>query len=113
MTDIVERLRSVNANKAPYANDTVRAWCHEAADEIERLRQELADMTSDYMRRHNAARDRLVEIERLREALTWYGEQARLARLIHSGGDAGRQALAEDGGRRARAALPPPPEAKP
>jgi len=45
------------------------------------------------------------EVERLREALAWYGEQARLARLIHSGGDAGRHALADDGGKRARQAL--------
>jgi hypothetical protein len=37
--------------------------------------------------------------------LKWYGEQARLARLIHSEGDAGRHALAADGGKRAAAAL--------
>jgi hypothetical protein len=42
---------------------------------------------------------------RMGEALEWYGEQARLARLIHSGGDAGRHALAEDGGKRASADL--------
>lgn len=41
----------------------------------------------------------------MREALEWYGEQARLARLIHSGGEAGRHALAADGGKRARAVL--------
>jgi hypothetical protein len=41
----------------------------------------------------------------MREALGWYGEQARLARLIHSEGDAGRNALAADGGNRARATL--------
>jgi hypothetical protein len=41
----------------------------------------------------------------LLEALEWYGEQARLARLIHSEGDAGRQALASDGGRRAQAII--------
>lgn len=45
----------------------------------------------------------------VREALAWYGEQACLARLIHSEGDAGRHALAEDGGKRARAALSTPP----
>jgi len=45
----------------------------------------------------------------LRTALEWYGEQARLARLIHSGGDPGRQALAEDGGKRAAAILAAPP----
>jgi hypothetical protein len=43
--------------------------------------------------------------ERMREALAWYGEQARLAKLIHSEGDAGRHALANDGGKRATAAL--------
>lgn len=45
------------------------------------------------------------EIERLRAELEWYGEQARLARLIHSEGDEGRHALAADGGKRARDAL--------
>jgi len=53
--------------------------------------------------------DRIEELEAerdaLREALEWYGEQAKLARLIHSEGDAGRHVLAEDGGDRARAAL--------
>lgn len=53
-----------------------------------------------------------AEIARLREALEWYGEQSRLARLIHSEGDAGRHAIAKDGGMRARVALtwPEPPE---
>lgn len=43
--------------------------------------------------------------DELRKALEWYGEQARLARLIHREGDAGRHALADDGGRRARQSL--------
>lgn len=43
--------------------------------------------------------------EALRNALEWYGEQARLARLVHSEGDPGRWALAEDGGKRAREVL--------
>lgn len=42
---------------------------------------------------------------RLVEALEWYEEQARLCRLIHSEGDAGRQALSADGGKRARDVL--------
>ena len=46
-----------------------------------------------------------AELKRYREALEWYGEQARLSRLIHSGGDTGRHALQEDGGKRASAAL--------
>jgi hypothetical protein len=43
--------------------------------------------------------------DELVEALKWYEEQARLARLIHSEGDKGRHALADDGGNTARAAL--------
>ena len=44
-------------------------------------------------------------IKALEDALEWYAEQARLCRLIHSEGDAGRQSLSDDGGKRARAAL--------
>ena len=53
------------------------------------------------------ARDKAqrAEIERLREALAWYGEQARLCRLVHSAGDLGRRSLDADGGVRARDAL--------
>ena len=44
----------------------------------------------------------------LREAvavLDWYAENSRLARLIHSEGDKGRNAIAQDGGKSARATL--------
>ena len=41
----------------------------------------------------------------LEEALRWYGEQARLCRLITREGDVGRHALDADGGKRAREAL--------
>lgn len=51
------------------------------------------------------AREAQAKIARLTEALKWYGEQARLCRLIHSEGDAGRNALNNDGGKRAAAAL--------
>jgi hypothetical protein len=44
-------------------------------------------------------------VAELIEALEWYGEQARLARLIHREGDAGRHALAEDGGKKAASLL--------
>mgnify|MGYP000362648146 CR=1 FL=1 len=58
--------------------------------------------------RANTERDAaLAENASLREALEWYGEQARLARLIHSEGDIGRHALAADGGKRAISALFP------
>ena len=46
-----------------------------------------------------------VDLEALCSTLAWYGEQARLCRLIHSEGDAGRHALDNDGGKRALAAL--------
>jgi hypothetical protein len=44
-------------------------------------------------------------VEIVARALEWYAEQARLCRLIHSEGDAGRRALSNDGGKQARAAL--------
>lgn len=47
----------------------------------------------------------IAALPELIEELEWYGEQARLARLIHSEGDAGRHALQDDGGKRARAIL--------
>ena len=54
-----------------------------------------------------AALDKLIAeaVEPYVDALAWYGEQARLARLIHSEGDAGRNALQADGGKRANAIL--------
>jgi hypothetical protein len=49
---------------------------------------------------------RLVsDLETAKRALEFYAENGRLCRLIHSGGDAGRNALAEDGGKIAQAAL--------
>jgi len=53
-----------------------------------------------------------AENVRLREVVEWYGEQARLCRLIHSDGDVGRHALSADGGHRARSALNPEREEK-
>lgn len=55
-----------------------------------------------------ATQAKLIEwqsLQHLVEALSWYGEQARLCRLIHSEGDLGRQALGKDGGKLARAAI--------
>lgn len=68
-----------------------RQACHEAAYQIERIR--------------TGTLAHVDEVEKLREALAWYGEQARLCRLIHSQGDLGRHALQNDGGTIARAAL--------
>lgn len=44
-------------------------------------------------------------IKALEAGLSWYREQARLCRLIHSEGDQGRHALADDGGKRAASLL--------
>jgi hypothetical protein len=67
--------------------------------------QDAADAARDGVEREARNEPTSSDVERMREALEWYGEQARLARLIHSEGDAGRHALAEDGGKRARAIL--------
>lgn len=75
----------------PEGRKSIRAIKYVNANAIEALQSEAA-----------ALRD---EVARLRGELEWYGEQSRLARLIHSEGDVGRHALAADGGKRARAAL--------
>lgn len=89
--DIVAHLQmkaeAINLNWSfdhPQDRFALRKLLSEAADEITALR---------------AKRDEL------REVVEWYGEQARLARLIHSGGDSGRHNLQADGGKKARAAL--------
>ena len=58
--------------------------------------------------RHAAAETALaadIEIERLRSALEFYAEHGAGCRLIHSEGDISRNALADDGGKRAQFAL--------
>jgi hypothetical protein len=77
-----------------------RTFTDEELDALARIEQALTEARA--------------EIERLRGALEWYGEQTRLCRIIHSEGDKGRNALSDDGGKRARAALAPatPPAQK-
>lgn len=84
-----------------HASDDIHRRCRANARLIA-LAPELAAETIAL--RAQAARDK-ARIERLQAALRWYGDQARLARLIHSEGDAGRNALARDGGEYAIAAL--------
>lgn len=43
---LVERLREVNGERAPFANEWVMGLCHEAADEIERLRFAIYDLVN-------------------------------------------------------------------
>ena len=75
------------------ANARLIALAPEMAADLAALRSQVSALTE--------------ERGRLREALEWYGEQARLARIIHAEGDEGRRNLAADGGNRATAALSP------
>lgn len=105
----VERLRAGGCAR----DQTTTQYCAEAARlaaENEKLAEELSIWKSVFP---DIAPERVLpdrskieaENDRLRAALEWYGEQARLCRLIHSEGDAGRKALDDDGGLRARTAL--------
>ena len=99
---------------AGIADDTL-ALCDALDDlraEIERLQTIIGNLHAvEEKHRETAnaqfhrANRRQVENERLRAELAWYGEQSRLARIIHSEGDSGRHALQADGGHRAGAAL--------
>ncbi len=99
-------------------NALISDLCHDYADDLERR-------ASDMVRSLAAERDRQydenvtqimkvaaleAEAQRMREALEWYEEKARLCRLIHNEGEAARQALHRDGGAIACAALTPQPE---
>ena len=75
-------------------------WIRELAGEY--VESWVADMIAEEWM---IDRDRIRELE---SALAWYGEQARLARLIHREGDAGRWALLEDAGKRAKELLEQP-----
>ena len=94
MSDEAEKLavRLKNEQFAPGCNGLV-VWASLANSAAAMIRAQAAEI-----RRLRANR------ERLERSLTWYGENARLARLAHTEGDAGRSNIAEDGGRRARAA---------
>ena len=46
-----------------------------------------------------------IREKRLWQALSWYGENARLCRVFSREGDMARKVLFDDGGRRAREAL--------
>ncbi len=64
-----------------------------------------AELAADWDAAADALTAAEAKVARMGEALEWYGERARLARLIHSGGDPARFELSDDGGKRARAAL--------
>ncbi|MGN7869597.1 hypothetical protein [Paracoccus sp. 22332] len=90
----------------PAVLDDVARLVAELRADAEMHQDLLPDRAADALEAQAAELARLrKELARVNEALEWYGDQARLARLIHSGGDAGRHALQEDGGTRARAAF--------
>lgn len=63
--ELVRRLREVNAEAAPYANATVREWCHAAADAIERLTRERATDWADGYRCGMDALESRIRTQRL------------------------------------------------
>lgn len=99
------QLKAEAATAAAYevAARAIMEKCHDDMDRKEEAAIVRALATPD----QTAALDRLIAeaVKPYVEVLAWYGEQARLARLIHSEGDAGRNALQADGGKRANAIL--------
>jgi hypothetical protein len=91
-------------NAAPAPDVQPVAWIKKDRSSIE-----VSIMSSEYM--VNLGFEPLythpptADVQELVEALRWYQEQARLCRMIHSEGDAGREALADDGGNRAKSVL--------
>jgi hypothetical protein len=94
--DLVERLRKYSN---PNGGKLYRGLMDEALAALA-----VQEATIAELRERNA---------RFEAALHWYGWNARLCRLIHSEGDVGRNALAADGGERARRLLTPPPQEAP
>lgn len=139
--DLIARLRDASAKWKDAHLNVASPLFGEAADEIEKLNATLEKVrrsaltlteTQRQIYDHYQAASKInreavgtldserecnalltAEIDRLRQTLEWYAEQARLCRLIHSEGDAGRHALSEDGGKRAQQALTAIPETAP
>jgi len=83
----------------------------EAAERLGKSSDGLAEATGKLISATEAREAELIaQNAALREALAWYGENARLCRLIHSEGDKGRNALSDDGGTRAQTLLTTPAE---
>jgi hypothetical protein len=118
-SSLVERLRA----NSLWPTGAYKSLTAEAADELTALtakisdaEQRIAALMSERSSLIATKAEQLValtkrataaeaKVARMGEALEWYGERARLARLIHSGGDPARFELSDDGGKRARAAL--------
>lgn len=84
----------------------------EAAEGIQELRDNERYL-NDQCLMLRAERDALqAQVEVLREALHWYAEHVAGCRKIGSVGEPFQQALARDGGQKARAALTPSSDAE-
>jgi hypothetical protein len=55
VVELAKRLRSVNGEQAPYANDQVREWCHKAAAALTALSARLAECERERDEARNAA----------------------------------------------------------
>jgi hypothetical protein len=109
--ELIERVRAAEAKAAEPTEAMITAGAAEVRLGIaEKWSAEvIASEVHDAMQATRPAPvDTAALQERVRvleEALIWYGEQARLCRLITREGDVGRHALDADGGKRAREAL--------
>ena len=107
--DDIKNTRSAGQVIADFARAYAERKTAELRTECEGLRQLKKPLAELWQARYDNQEAELAalraRLERMETTLRWYGENARLCRLIHSEGDAGRRALDADGGKRARDAI--------
>ena len=106
-TELVERERQWCLSCGTITR-TGRCDCSDDSPEAQRLVNYADEVSSEARKLSEANTALTAKVALLTEALEWYGERARLARFIHSGGDPARFELSDDGGKRARRALSEP-----
>ena len=99
------RIAFIGKGKQQARAEVVEAKVAQLEAKADGALQDAAQWSQEYAEQKANTEALEAENAKLREALEWYGGQARLCRLIHSEGDAGRNSLAADGGKRTRAAL--------
>lgn len=98
-------MKQVVSTLVERCEEAVKLLCENSQaphDDCDRVAQRLGCAADAAAAKLMSIDDRIAKLE---AELSWYGEQTRLCRLIHSEGDAGRHALAADGGKRARQVL--------